>query len=109
MCIARHPQLSVLIVCSGSLDRFNLEDFHGAGHLIAHFARRGDYAMTDAAIAALHAYRGCDSRTALGSFAGRPHDDRRTTSAPRSTTPAEHDSLDVVPVLIDGQLVRAAA
>jgi 2-phosphosulfolactate phosphatase len=31
---------TVLIVCSGSADNFNLEDFYGAGYLVSLFARR---------------------------------------------------------------------
>lgn len=105
--VARHAENSVLIICSGSLDRFNLEDFHGAGHLITHFIERGDYAMTDAAIAALHAYRGSDTRSALrASRVGRmmvEHDlDAEVDYA------CSHDTLDTVPALIDGSLVRAA-
>lgn len=106
--VARHPHDAVLIVCSGSLDRFNLEDFHGAGHLIAHFAASGNYVMTDAAIAALHAYRGSDTRTALrASRVGRmmtEHDLEAEVDFACS-----HDTLDTVPTLIDGSLVRTAS
>lgn len=106
--VAKHAGNSVLIICSGSLDRFNLEDFHGAGHLIAHFTQLGDYAMTDAALAALHAYRGCDTRTALGaSRVGQmmlAHD-----LGAEVDYASDHDTLDVVPVLVDGCLVRVAA
>jgi 2-phosphosulfolactate phosphatase len=106
--VTRHADASVLIVCSGSLDRFNLEDFHGAGHLVAHFEQQGDYAMTDPAIAALHAYRGCDTRTALlGSRVGRlmaSHD-----LVAEVDYASSHDTLSVVPMLIGGSLVQAAA
>lgn len=61
-----HPNAQVLLVCSGSVDRFNLEDFYGAGHIAAHFERGGNYSLTDAAMAALLMYRGCDVDTALG-------------------------------------------
>jgi 2-phosphosulfolactate phosphatase len=104
--IAHHAQASVLIVCSGSLDRFNLEDFHGAGHLIAHFAQRGDYTMTDAAIAALHAYRGCDTRSALmASRVGRMMVGHALEA--EVDVACGHDTLDVVPTLVEGCLVRA--
>lgn len=106
--LAHHAQASILIICSGSLGRFNLEDFHGAGHLVAHFTQRGDYAMTDAALAALHTYRGCDTRTAFGaSRVGRmmlAHD-----LGAEVDYASGHDTLDVVPTLLDGCLVRAAA
>ncbi|HMM66060.1 MAG TPA: 2-phosphosulfolactate phosphatase [Dokdonella sp.] len=105
---ANHPLASVLIVCSGSLDRFNLEDFHGAGHLVAHLSALADYALSDAAIAALHAYRGTDTLTALqASRVGRMMSgyglDAEVAFA------SGHDTLDVVPVMVGAELVRAAA
>lgn len=49
----RHAEETVLIVCSGSADNFNLEDFYGAGYLVSLFARRpGDHEFSDAALAA---------------------------------------------------------
>jgi 2-phosphosulfolactate phosphatase len=48
-----HAGDSVLIVCSGSADNFNLEDFYGAGYLVSLLARSpGAYELTDAAVAA---------------------------------------------------------
>jgi len=48
--IARqHPGATVLIVCSGSADNFNLEDFYGAGYFVALFR---EHAATAAAAAA---------------------------------------------------------
>ena len=48
-----HGGETVLIVCSGSADNFNLEDFYGAGYLVSLFARRsGAHEFTDAAVAA---------------------------------------------------------
>jgi 2-phosphosulfolactate phosphatase len=106
--VARHAQASVLIICSGSLERFNLEDFHGAGHLIAHFTRCGDYTMTDAAIAALHAYRGSDTRSALlASRVGRMMTERDLVA--EIDFACSHDTLDAVPALINGSLVRVVA
>jgi 2-phosphosulfolactate phosphatase len=44
---------TVLIVCAGSADRFNLEDFYGAGYLVSLFARnRRAHDFSDAALAA---------------------------------------------------------
>ncbi len=31
---ARHPQETLLVVCAGSANNFNLEDFYGAGYLV---------------------------------------------------------------------------
>ncbi len=36
-----------VIVCSGSVDRFNLEDFYGAGHLVERLCEQGEYALSD--------------------------------------------------------------
>ena len=64
--LREHPDAPVLIVCAGSVGRFNLEDFYGAGHLVSHFERqRSGYELNDAASAALLLHRGCDSLAAL--------------------------------------------
>src|SRR5262244_731590 len=48
-----HAGDTVLVVCSGSADNFNLEDFYGAGYLVSLFASRGSaHELTDAAVAA---------------------------------------------------------
>jgi 2-phosphosulfolactate phosphatase len=49
-----HPEETVLLVCSGSADAFNLEDFYGAGYLVSLLSRRGrrDGDLSDAALAA---------------------------------------------------------
>ena len=54
-----HPDNTVLVVCSGSADNFNLEDFYGAGYMISLFRSAGGaHDFTDAALAAemLHAH-----------------------------------------------------
>jgi 2-phosphosulfolactate phosphatase len=57
---------TVLIVCSGSADNFNLEDFYGAGYLVSLFARRpGAHELTDAAIAARLLHDHCDAMECL--------------------------------------------
>lgn len=57
---------TVLIVCSGSADNFNLEDFYGAGYLISLFARRPDaHQFTDAALAARLLHDHCDAMECL--------------------------------------------
>jgi len=57
----------VLIVCSGSGNNFNFEDFYGAGCLVERFAERlGDAAdLSDAARAARMVYRHAPSPQAL--------------------------------------------
>ena len=65
--VAEHPRETVLIVCSGSANNFNLEDFHGAGAFVARFAEHlGDAVdLSDAAKAALMLYRGASLPEAL--------------------------------------------
>ena len=57
--VATHPRETILVVCSGSGDNFNFEDFYGAGCFVEHFAERlgpsGD--LSDAARAARMVYR----------------------------------------------------
>lgn len=106
--VREHPQADVLLLCSGSMDRFNLEDFYGAGHLASHFEATGRYQSSDAALAALLLHRGCDTHTALyrsrvgQALAARDlqHEIGRA---------AETDTLQVVPELIDGCLRLQAA
>lgn len=103
-----HPGAGVLLVCSGSMNRFNLEDFYGAGHIASHFEKYGGYSMTDAALAALLFHRGCDAATALGaSRVGRlmrSHDMQDEVDCA-----ARFDVMDVVPELHQGRLRQVAA
>ena len=43
---------TVLLVCAGSAEAMNLEDFHGAGYLASLLARRAGFELSDAALAA---------------------------------------------------------
>lgn len=65
--VARHPDRPVLIVCSGSGDNFNLEDFYGAGYFVEHLAgllgAQAD--LSDAALAARSLYREARAPEAL--------------------------------------------
>ena len=61
-----HAGDTVLIVCSGSADNFNLEDFYGAGYLVSLFARSaGAHEFTDAAVAARLLHDHCDAMECL--------------------------------------------
>jgi 2-phosphosulfolactate phosphatase len=67
---AAHPDSTVIIVCSGSADNFNLEDFYGAGHMVAQLrhalARRPAGAeFSDAALAAELLHDGSDALDSL--------------------------------------------
>jgi 2-phosphosulfolactate phosphatase len=57
--IAQHPRETVLIVCSGSGNNFNFEDFYGAGYFVECFGERlaGAADFSDAAKAARAVYR----------------------------------------------------
>ncbi len=105
---ATHPECPVLLVCSGSMDRFNLEDFYGAGHLALHLESTGRYQLSDAALAALLFCRGCDPGTALGrSRVGRLM--QRHELQGEIDCAARLDVLDVVPRLEGGRLQLVAA
>lgn len=57
--IAQHPRETVLIVCAGSGNNFNFEDFYGAGYFVERFGERLGAAadFSDAAKAARAVYR----------------------------------------------------
>ena len=102
-----HPDAQVLLVCSGSVDRFNLEDFYGAGHIAAYFEGGADYVLSDAAMAALLLYRGCDIETAFGASHGgrliRQHGLQHEIDCV-----TQRDTSSVVPVLRGGCLRQVA-
>lgn len=57
---------TVLLVCAGSADNFNLEDFYGAGYLVSLLAARGrPREPSDAAVAARMLYEGSDALACL--------------------------------------------
>lgn len=54
-----HRGSTILIVCSGSQDKFNLEDFFGAGQLVSYLSNQvgfKDAQYSDSSIAAKHIY-----------------------------------------------------
>ena len=100
-----HPDSSVLIVCSGSMGMFNLEDFYGAGHFVEHFLAHGSYELNDAARAARLLRRGYDARTVLtSSRVGLMMRDKGLTNEVEYC--AQLDLLDVVARLDEGVLRR---
>jgi len=62
--LARHARDTVLIVCSGSGNNFNFEDFYGAGYFVECFLERVSD-VSDAAKAALMVYRNAKAPDAL--------------------------------------------
>ena len=65
--LERHSRETVLILCSGSGNNFNFEDFYGAGCLVERFAERLGAAadLSDAARAARLVYRSAPMPQAL--------------------------------------------
>lgn len=106
--IARaHGDATVLIVCSGSADNFNLEDFYGAGHLVSLLRELGGdrHEYTDAALAAALLYERTDAMECLGrARVGRMMLARGLEDEVRFA--AQADRFAVVPKLDDG-LLRA--
>lgn len=103
----QHADETVLIVCSGSADNFNLEDFYGAGYLASLFARQGqEHEFTDAALAAMLLHEKNDAGECLRrARVGRMMLERRLD---REVDFAAQKSLyDVVPRLDGKRLVVA--
>lgn len=106
--VKQHPDSTILIVCSGSADNFNLEDFYGAGYLVSLFRHRllanaasADY--SDAALAAELLHDHCDGLDALRrARVGRMMLARRLDA--EVAFAAQESCFDVVPLLQDGAL-----
>ena len=102
--VANHPESTILIVCSGSADNFNLEDFYGAGYLVSLFHRRAASAdYSDAALAAELLHDHCDGLDALRrARVGRMMLARKLDE--EVAFAAQESCYDVVPLLQDGVL-----
>lgn len=103
--VRAHPEDTVLIVCSGSADNFNLEDFYGAGHFVSWLRRLAPerYEPTDAAHAACLLYEHNDAVEALSrARIGRLMLARGLE--PEVRFAAQTDCFAVVPKLVDGVL-----
>jgi 2-phosphosulfolactate phosphatase len=104
--VARHPRETVLIICSGSGNNFNFEDFYGAGYFVECFSKHlGD--LSDAAKAALTVYRHAKAPEALldcrvGRMMAARGLGREVEFACR------RDAYPVVPALQNGRLVLVA-
>src|SRR3954452_5344472 len=105
--VSRHPRDTVLIVCAGSANNFNLEDFYGAGIFVERLGELlGDAAdFSDAARAALGFSRQARLPEALFECrVGRMMLERGLRHEVESA--CQVDRLAVVPVLQDGRLRR---
>jgi 2-phosphosulfolactate phosphatase len=100
---------TVLVVCSGSVDAFNLEDFYGAGHLVSLLSRlRPAWELSDAARAARMLHDGTEAMACLSaSRVGRMMRERGLEREVEWA--ARKDHLTVVPELRGGRLVSGAA
>ena len=103
--LASHPRETVLIVCAGSGNNFNFEDFYGAGCFVERFAERlgAGADLSDAARAARTVYREARAPQALlecrvGRMMVARGLQREVEFASR------HDAFPVIPVLDEGRL-----
>lgn len=106
--LRNHRDRTLLIVCSGSMGNFNLEDFYGAGYLVdllvARLGERADF--SDAARAARALYRHAPPYPSLAdSRVGRMMLERGCGDEVEYA--AQLSALEVVPRLENGRLVRA--
>ena len=102
---ARHPDGTILIVCSGSMGNPNLEDTYGAGYFVELIARElGEGRdFSDAAIAARAVFNSEPPESALlRSRVGQMMQERGLTHEVEYA--AQLSSLDVVPKLLSGVL-----
>jgi 2-phosphosulfolactate phosphatase len=105
--LGAHPRETVLIVCSGSGNNFNFEDFYGAGCLVERFAERlGSAAdLSDAARAARLVYRNAPTPQALLECrVGRMMAAKGLANEVEFASRV--DSLPVVAALEEGRVVR---
>jgi 2-phosphosulfolactate phosphatase len=103
--LASHPRETVLIVCAGSGNNFNFEDFYGAGCFVERFAERlgAGADLSDAARAARTVYREARAPQALlecrvGRMMVARGLQREVEFASR------HDAFPVIPALDEGRL-----
>lgn len=103
--LREHRDHTVLLVCAGSADNFNLEDFYGAGHLLSLFRTLAPqhYEFSDAALAACLLYARHDASDVLSqSRIGRMMLARNL--AEELSFAAKKDYFTVVPQLVKGML-----
>jgi 2-phosphosulfolactate phosphatase len=105
--LVAHPERTLLVICSGSMGNFNLEDFYGAGYLVDLLAHRlGEGAdFSDAARAARALFRSGDPAPTLAACrVGRMMAARGLAHEVEYS--ARLSALDVVAALRGGEVVR---
>ncbi len=104
--LTHHPGVTFIIICSGSRNAFNMEDFYGAGYLISLLPLE-NFNLTDSATAALQYYQGTDVKDCLyNSRVGK----RLIAKGAQDEVDfiAQKDIYAVVPQLINSTLVNIA-
>jgi 2-phosphosulfolactate phosphatase len=104
--LSHHADRTILIVCSGSLGNFNLEDFYGAGYLVDLLAERlgEDADFSDAARVARMLFRSGDPVPTLSDCrVGRMMIERGLEH--ELAYAAQLSRLDIVPRLVEGRMV----
>ncbi len=103
--LREHPNSTLLVVCAGSSGQFNLEDFYGAGLLMACLQQTpGVRSFSDAALAAA-VHQGSDAlRSLRDSRVGRLMTARRLDAEVEYAAQLHAD--DGVACLVEGRLVR---
>lgn len=105
---ARFPGEEIRIVCAGSHGQVALDDFLAAGALVHRLRSMGDWRPTDAAQAALDAYRAQEGRIAEGLSLSRTGRWMvRSGWSDLVAMAAAIDSMPVVPTRHEGWLVQA--
>ncbi len=107
--LREHARSTVLIVCAGSSEQFNLEDFYGAGLLVSCLQQApGQRSYSDAALAAAFLQQGSDALRCLAdSRVGRLMASRGLDAEVHYAAQIHVDS--VVARVVDGRLTRVAA
>jgi 2-phosphosulfolactate phosphatase len=104
--LERHRQGTILLVCSASRHRFNIEDFFGAGVLVQRLTAADPtrFSLTDAAIASRNLARGTSVHEALfDSRVGRMMRDLNLQGDLELA--ARMDAYDILPELIGESVV----
>lgn len=104
----QEDESSIVLVCSGNDDRFSMEDFIGAGQIVEHLMRKGNYDLSDSSKLAREAYQHahaasfkdlykCETAHLLKRF--------EFTGSVEFVL-SHHEKVDVVPLYTEGKIVN---
>lgn len=106
--LAYYEGETIIIVCAGSMNQLNLEDFYAAGYFVSQFSERmPKMALSDSAIAAKYLYEGyCDEskQVLAASRVGAKMIEAGFVEELEFTS--EQDCTSVVPRFVAGQLIE---